>query len=120
MPYIAVNAAEPAIRGLLRYRPETGRPLSELAEVLLPGPGTLARGERELIGAYVRVNPAAGANRNCQFRSCMGRLGRRSGPTGSAGERHSACIWIPLNTGCGDCRTAACRCRSAWPATLRL
>ena len=39
--------------GLLRYRPETGRPLSELAEVLLRGPGTLTRGERELIAAYV-------------------------------------------------------------------
>jgi uncharacterized peroxidase-related enzyme len=38
---------------LLRYRPETARPLSELTEVLLRGPGTLARGERELIAAYV-------------------------------------------------------------------
>ena len=45
--------AEPGIRGLLRYRPETGRPLSELAEVLLRGPSTLTRGERELIAAYV-------------------------------------------------------------------
>ena len=48
-----MNSAEPGIRGLLRYRPETGRPLSELAEVLLRGPGTLPRGERELIAAYV-------------------------------------------------------------------
>ena len=38
---------------MLRYRPETGRPLSELAEVLLRGPSTLTRGERELIAAYV-------------------------------------------------------------------
>jgi alkylhydroperoxidase family enzyme len=53
MPYIALNSAEPGIRGLLRYRPETGRPLSELAEVLLRGPSTLTRGERELIAAYV-------------------------------------------------------------------
>jgi uncharacterized peroxidase-related enzyme len=53
MPYITLNSAEPGIRGLLRYRPETGRPLSELAEVLLRGPGTLTRGERELIAAYV-------------------------------------------------------------------
>src|SRR5215469_13927959 len=53
MPHIALNSAEPGIRGLLRYRPETGRPLSELAEVLLRGPSTLARGERELIAAYV-------------------------------------------------------------------
>jgi uncharacterized peroxidase-related enzyme len=44
----------PGIRGLLRYRPETGRPLSELAEVLLrSGPHPLPPGERELIAAYV-------------------------------------------------------------------
>ena len=53
MPYIALNSTEPGIRGLLRYRPETGRPLSELTEVLLRGPSTLTRGERELIAAYV-------------------------------------------------------------------
>ena len=53
MPHITLNSADPGIRGLLRYRPETGRPLSELAEVLLRGPGTLTRGERELIAAYV-------------------------------------------------------------------
>jgi uncharacterized peroxidase-related enzyme len=53
MPHIALNPAEPGIRGLLRYRPQTARPLSELAEVLLRGPGTLTRGERELIAAYV-------------------------------------------------------------------
>jgi uncharacterized peroxidase-related enzyme len=52
MPYVTLNSAEPGIRGLLRYRPETGRPLSELAEVLLRGPSTLTRGERELIAAY--------------------------------------------------------------------
>ncbi len=53
MPHITLNSSEPGIRGLLKYRPETGRPLSELAEVLLRGPSTLTRGERELIGAYV-------------------------------------------------------------------
>jgi uncharacterized peroxidase-related enzyme len=53
MPHIALNSAEPGIRGLLQFRPETARPLSELAEVLLRGPSTLTRGERELIAAYV-------------------------------------------------------------------
>ncbi len=53
MPHITLNSAEPGIRALLRYRPETGRPLSELAEVLLRGPSTLTSGERELIAAYV-------------------------------------------------------------------
>ena len=47
--------------GLLQFRPETGHPLSSLAEVLLRGPSTLSRGERELIAAYV-------SSRNeCQF-----------------------------------------------------
>jgi uncharacterized peroxidase-related enzyme len=53
MPHIVLNSAEPGIRGLLRYRPETAGPLSELTEVLLRGPNTLTRGERELIAAYV-------------------------------------------------------------------
>ena len=61
MPHITLNSPEPGIRGLLRYRPETGRPLSELAEVLLRGPSTLTRGERELIAAYIS------ALNECQF-----------------------------------------------------
>ena len=46
---------------MLRYRPETARPLSELTEVLLRGPSTLTRGERELIAAYVS------ALNDCQY-----------------------------------------------------
>jgi uncharacterized peroxidase-related enzyme len=53
MPHITLNSAEPGIRGLLGYRPETARPLSELTEVLLRGSSTLTPGERELIAAYV-------------------------------------------------------------------
>jgi uncharacterized peroxidase-related enzyme len=53
MPHIELNSDQPGIRGLLQYRPETARPLSELADVLLRGPSALTRGERELIGAYV-------------------------------------------------------------------
>jgi uncharacterized peroxidase-related enzyme len=40
-------------RGPMTLRPETAGPLSELAEVLLRGPSTLTRAERELIGTYV-------------------------------------------------------------------
>lgn len=44
----------PGINGPMRYRPETAKPLNELAEVLLRGgPHPLTRGERELIAAYV-------------------------------------------------------------------
>ena len=53
MPHIAIDSGEPGIRGLFRFRPETARPLNELVEVLLRGPSTLTRGERELIAAYV-------------------------------------------------------------------
>jgi uncharacterized peroxidase-related enzyme len=51
----------PGISGLLKYRPETGQPLSQLAEVLLRKPNSLPAGDRELIGAYV-----SGLN-ECQF-----------------------------------------------------
>jgi uncharacterized peroxidase-related enzyme len=44
----------PGITGPMRYRPETARPLNELAEVLLRRqPHPLTPGERELIAAYV-------------------------------------------------------------------
>jgi uncharacterized peroxidase-related enzyme len=43
----------PGITGPMRFRPETARPLNELAEVLLRGPHPLPPGERELIAAYV-------------------------------------------------------------------
>jgi uncharacterized peroxidase-related enzyme len=57
VPYISLGNDLPGISGLLNYRPETGRALSGLAEVLLREPNTLARGERELIAAYVsRLN----------------------------------------------------------------
>jgi uncharacterized peroxidase-related enzyme len=37
----------------LQFRPETAKPLNELAEVLLRAPNSLTPGERELIAAYV-------------------------------------------------------------------
>lgn len=43
----------PGILGLLDYRPETAKPLCELAEVLLRSSNALSPGERELIAAYV-------------------------------------------------------------------
>jgi uncharacterized peroxidase-related enzyme len=43
----------PGINGPMRFRPETAKPLNELAEVLLRGPHPLTSGERELIAAYV-------------------------------------------------------------------
>lgn len=37
----------------MNFRPETAKPMNELAEVLLRGPSSLSRGDRELIAAYV-------------------------------------------------------------------
>ncbi len=54
----------PGITGPMIFRPETAKPLQELGEVLLRGPHSLSRGERELIAAYV-----SGLN-DCQF--CRG------------------------------------------------
>ncbi|GII88968.1 carboxymuconolactone decarboxylase [Sphaerisporangium siamense] len=53
MPHIALGNDEPGVRGLFRYRPETARPLIELAEVMLRGESPLTHGERELIAAHV-------------------------------------------------------------------
>jgi uncharacterized peroxidase-related enzyme len=61
MPHISLDDNAPGITALFLYRPETARPLSELAEVLLRGPSTLSRGERELIAAYVS------SLNNCKF-----------------------------------------------------
>ncbi|MGY0236650.1 carboxymuconolactone decarboxylase family protein [Longispora urticae] len=43
----------PGINGPMRFRPETARPLNDLAEALLRGPHSMTPGERELIAAYV-------------------------------------------------------------------
>ena len=43
----------PGIRALLTYRPETAHPINQLVEVLLQGPSTLTKGEREMIATRV-------------------------------------------------------------------
>jgi len=54
MAHIDLGNELPGIRGPMAYRPETAKPLNELAEILLRDDNnTLTRGERELIGAYV-------------------------------------------------------------------
>jgi len=63
MAHITVEEGIPGIRSLFQFSPETGKPLCDLAEVLLRGPSPLSSAERELIAAYV-------SHRNgCQF--CM-------------------------------------------------
>ncbi|MCB5165704.1 peroxidase-related enzyme [Streptomyces bambusae] len=53
MPHIEIPEQIPGIRGLMAARPEAGRKLNELAQLLLRGESRLTAGERELIAAYV-------------------------------------------------------------------
>ncbi|MFL6450998.1 MAG: carboxymuconolactone decarboxylase family protein [Bryobacteraceae bacterium] len=53
MAHIPLPEGFPGIRGPMMFRPETAKPLNELVDVLLRGPHTLSRGERELIATYV-------------------------------------------------------------------
>ena len=53
MPHIPLPEGLPGITSAFAYRPETAKPMRELAEVLLRGPNTLTSGEREMIAAFV-------------------------------------------------------------------
>ena len=53
MPHIHLPEGLPGILGPMAYRPETAKPLNELADILLRGPSTLSPGERELIATFV-------------------------------------------------------------------
>jgi uncharacterized peroxidase-related enzyme len=53
MAHIKLPEGLPGIRGPMAFRPETAKPLNELAEVLLRSENSLTRGERELIATYV-------------------------------------------------------------------
>jgi uncharacterized peroxidase-related enzyme len=53
MAHIKLPEGLPGIRGPMAFRPETAKPLTELAEFLLHAPNSLTPAERELIGTYV-------------------------------------------------------------------
>ena len=53
MAHIKLPEGLPGIRGPMALRPETAKPMSELAEVLLHAPNSLSAADRELIGTYV-------------------------------------------------------------------
>jgi uncharacterized peroxidase-related enzyme len=63
MAHINVPEGVPGIRSLVMFRPETGKSLYELAQILLRGESPLSQADRELIATHV-------SNRNnCGF--CM-------------------------------------------------
>jgi uncharacterized peroxidase-related enzyme len=53
MPHIPLAPDLPGIRGPFAFRPETAKPMAELAQVLLHDQSTMSRGDRELIATYV-------------------------------------------------------------------
>jgi uncharacterized peroxidase-related enzyme len=53
MPHIALPEGLPGISSGFAFRPETAKPMRELAHVLLHGPNSLTPAERELIATYV-------------------------------------------------------------------
>lgn len=63
MAHINVPEGVPGIRSLVMFRPETGKHLYELAQVLLRDSSPLSPAERELIATHVS------ARNNCTF--CM-------------------------------------------------
>jgi uncharacterized peroxidase-related enzyme len=53
MAHVSVAEGMPGISGLLRQYPESAKPLTDLANVLLRDESPLTPGEREMIAAYV-------------------------------------------------------------------
>ena len=53
MAHIPLQDDLPGIVGLFDFRPETAKPMRELAEVLLRGSNTLTSAEREMLASYV-------------------------------------------------------------------
>jgi len=53
MAHIALPEGLPGITSGFAFRPETAKPMRELAEVLLRGTNSLTSGEREMIAAFV-------------------------------------------------------------------
>ena len=53
MPHIPLPEGLPGITSVFAFRPETAKPMRELAHILLHEPNSLTPGERELIATYV-------------------------------------------------------------------
>ena len=53
MPHITLTEGVPGLLGPMLFRPETAKPLNQLAEVLLREPNSLSPADRELIATYV-------------------------------------------------------------------
>jgi uncharacterized peroxidase-related enzyme len=79
MAHINVPEGVPGIRSLVMFRPETGKPLYDLAQVLLRGSSPLSEAERELIAAYVSHRNACGFCRDSHAASARCLYGEEAG-----------------------------------------
>jgi uncharacterized peroxidase-related enzyme len=61
MPHIDLPEGFPGISAGFTFRPETAKPMRQLAHILLHEPNSLTPGERELIATYVS------SRNNCHF-----------------------------------------------------
>jgi uncharacterized peroxidase-related enzyme len=61
MPHINLPAGMPGISAGFAFRPETAKPMRELAHILLHLPSSLTPGERELIASHVS------SRNNCHY-----------------------------------------------------
>jgi uncharacterized peroxidase-related enzyme len=61
MPHIDLPEGFPGISAGFTFRPETAKPMRQLAHILLHEPSSLTPGERELIATYVS------SRNNCHF-----------------------------------------------------
>ncbi len=77
MPHIALPDTLPGITSAFAYRPETARPMRELAEILLRGPSSLTSAEREMIASFVS------SRNDCHFCQASHRAAAAHHPGGS-------------------------------------
>ena len=89
--HITLAEGVPGILGPMLFRPETAKPLNQLAEVLLRGRNSLSPAERELIATYVS------AQNDCFFcplpsRDCEGAATVLQF-TQSKHYCHGRCLW---------------------------
>jgi uncharacterized peroxidase-related enzyme len=61
MPHIHLPESLPGISAGFAFRPETSKPMRQLAHILLHEPSSLTPGERELIATYVSLSHGAAA-----------------------------------------------------------
>jgi uncharacterized peroxidase-related enzyme len=84
MAHIALEEGMPGITGAFAFRPETAKPMRELAEILLRGENTLTSAEREAIAAVVS------SGNECRF--CQ--LSHSAAAAEHRGGREADYAWI--------------------------